>query len=70
MVEAIPFGTAADILMKLGSSTFRELGFIYGVNKEMKKLENTPLHHQSGSLRRGGEAREEPSGPGLDQEAQ
>lgn len=41
MVEAIPFGTAADILMKLGSSTFRELGFIYGVNKEMKKLENT-----------------------------
>ncbi|PRQ38991.1 putative P-loop containing nucleoside triphosphate hydrolase, leucine-rich repeat domain, L [Rosa chinensis] len=41
MVEAVPFGTAADILIKLGSSTFRELGLVYGVNKEMKKLENT-----------------------------
>ncbi|KAL6191070.1 hypothetical protein ACLB2K_037462 [Fragaria x ananassa] len=41
MVEAVPFGTAADILIKLGSSAFQKLGLIYGVNKEMKKLENT-----------------------------
>ncbi|KAL6193856.1 hypothetical protein ACLB2K_034940 [Fragaria x ananassa] len=41
MVEAVPFGTAADILIKLGSSTFQKFGLIYGVNKEIKKLENT-----------------------------
>ena len=41
MVEAVPFGTAVDILIKLGSSAFQKLGLIYGVNKEMKKLENT-----------------------------
>lgn len=41
MVEAVPFGIATHLLVKLGSSTFQELGLIYGVDKELTKLEST-----------------------------
>ncbi|KAF2309093.1 hypothetical protein GH714_000430 [Hevea brasiliensis] len=41
MAEAVPFGIATNILTKLGSSTFKEIGATYGVKKDLQKLENT-----------------------------
>lgn len=41
MAEAVPFGIATNILMKLGSSTFQDIGATYGVKKDLQKLENT-----------------------------
>lgn len=41
MVEEIPFGIAASILGRLGSSLFKEIGLTYGVNGELEKLKET-----------------------------
>ncbi|KAJ9190537.1 hypothetical protein P3X46_001725 [Hevea brasiliensis] len=41
MAEAIPFGVATEILTKLGSSLFQEIGSLYGVKKDLQELENT-----------------------------
>ncbi|KAM1304502.1 hypothetical protein ACFX2F_022159 [Malus domestica] len=41
MVEAVPFGIATHLLVKLGASTFQELGLIYGIDKDLTKLEST-----------------------------
>ena len=41
MVEAVPFGIVTHLLVKLGSSTFQELGLIYDIDKELTKLEST-----------------------------
>ncbi|XP_055961749.1 putative disease resistance protein RGA4 [Mercurialis annua] len=41
MAEAVPFGVATEILYKLGSSLFQEIGSFYGVKQDLHKLENT-----------------------------
>ncbi|EEF32397.1 ATP binding protein, putative [Ricinus communis] len=41
MAEAVPYGIATEILCKLGSSLFQEIGSFYGVKKDLQKLENT-----------------------------
>ncbi|CAI9100865.1 OLC1v1038050C1 [Oldenlandia corymbosa var. corymbosa] len=41
MAEAIPFGIAEKILMKLGSSAFEHLALISGIKDEVRKLCNT-----------------------------
>ncbi|WCJ39175.1 Disease resistance protein RGA2 [Euphorbia peplus] len=41
MAEAIPFDLATHILSQLTSSLFQQIGSIYGVKKDLQKLENT-----------------------------
>ncbi|RVX00409.1 putative disease resistance protein RGA4 [Vitis vinifera] len=41
MAEQIPFTIAENLLMKLGSAAFQEIGFMYGIRKELSKLEDT-----------------------------
>ena len=41
MAEAIPFGLARKIIEKLSSTTFEEIGSIWGVKDELEKLKNT-----------------------------
>ena len=38
MAEQIPFGIAENLLMKLGSAVFHEIGLMYGVRGELSKL--------------------------------
>ncbi|KAL6327850.1 hypothetical protein AAG906_026524 [Vitis piasezkii] len=38
MAEQIPFGIAENLLMKLGSAVFDEIGLMYGVGGELSKL--------------------------------
>ncbi|XP_034703025.1 putative disease resistance protein RGA3 isoform X2 [Vitis riparia] len=38
MAEQIPFGIAENLLMKLGSAVFHEIGLMYGVGGELRKL--------------------------------
>ncbi|RVW21310.1 putative disease resistance protein RGA4 [Vitis vinifera] len=38
MAEQIPFSTIADVLTKLGSSAFQQIGSAFGVTKELTKL--------------------------------
>ena len=41
MAEQIPYGIADNLLMKLGSAVFHEIGLVYGVRGELRKLEDT-----------------------------
>ncbi|XP_034674463.1 putative disease resistance protein RGA3 [Vitis riparia] len=41
MAEQIPFTIAENLLMKLGSTAFQEIGLMYGIRKELSKLEDT-----------------------------
>ncbi|KAF2319537.1 hypothetical protein GH714_016853 [Hevea brasiliensis] len=41
MAEHIPFGIAQNLLTKLASSTFQEIGLIYSVKNDLRRLENT-----------------------------
>ena len=41
MAEAISFGLVRKIIEKLGSTTFDEIGSIWGVKDEFQKLKNT-----------------------------
>ncbi|KAJ9158772.1 hypothetical protein P3X46_024323 [Hevea brasiliensis] len=41
MAEHIPFGIAQNLLTKLASSAFQEIGLIYGVKNDLCRLENT-----------------------------
>ena len=41
MAEAIPFGLARKIIEKLSSTTFEEIGSIWGVKDELEQLKNT-----------------------------
>ena len=41
MVEQIPYGIAEGLLKKLGSAVFHEIGLMYGVGNELRKLKNT-----------------------------
>ncbi|XP_071931696.1 disease resistance protein RGA2-like [Coffea arabica] len=41
MAEAIPFGIAESMLLKLGSSAFQHVALISGVKDEVRKLSNT-----------------------------
>ncbi|KAJ9158777.1 hypothetical protein P3X46_024328 [Hevea brasiliensis] len=41
MAEQIPFGIAQNLLTKLASSAFQEIGLIYGVKNDLCGLENT-----------------------------
>ena len=41
MAQQIPYGTADNLLMKLGSAVFHEIGLVYGVRGELRKLEDT-----------------------------
>ena len=40
MAEAIPFGLARKIIEKLSSTTFEEIGSIWGVKDELERLKN------------------------------
>ena len=41
MAEQTPFCIADNLLMKLGSTVFHEIGLVYGVVSELRKLEET-----------------------------
>ncbi|KAL6327853.1 hypothetical protein AAG906_026527 [Vitis piasezkii] len=41
MAEQIPYGIAENLLTKLTSTVFHEIGLMYGVQGELRKLENT-----------------------------
>ncbi|KAJ9685696.1 hypothetical protein PVL29_017651 [Vitis rotundifolia] len=41
MAEQIPYGIAENLLTKLTSTVFHEIGLMYGVRGELRKLENT-----------------------------
>ena len=41
MADAISFGVVLKIIEKLGSTTFDEIGSIWGVKDEFQKLKNT-----------------------------
>ena len=40
MAEQIPFNIVENLLMKLGSYIFREIGLMYGVQSELGKLQD------------------------------
>ena len=41
MDEQIPYGIAENLLTKLGSAVFHEIGLMYGVGSELRRLEDT-----------------------------
>ena len=41
MAEQIPYGIAQNLLTKLGSAVFHEIGLMYGVGSELRRLEDT-----------------------------
>ena len=41
MVEQIPFSIVENVLSSLGSSVVQQFGSMYGVQKDLKKLEET-----------------------------
>ena len=41
MAEQIPYGIAENLLTKLGSAVFHEIGLMYGVGSELRRLEDT-----------------------------
>lgn len=41
MADAILYGVARTIIERLGSSTFQEIGSIWGMKDELEKMSNT-----------------------------
>ena len=41
MADAILYGVARSIIERLGSSTFQEIGSIWGMKDELEKMSNT-----------------------------
>ncbi|RVW36728.1 hypothetical protein CK203_099190 [Vitis vinifera] len=54
MAEQIPFSTIADVLTKLGSLAFQQIGSAFGVTKELRSLRRswTPSKLQRGGVAR------------------
>ncbi|KAJ9685695.1 hypothetical protein PVL29_017650 [Vitis rotundifolia] len=50
MTEEIPYGIAENLLTKLGSAVFHEIGLMYGVRGDLRKLESTLSTVRAGLL--------------------